>query len=209
MQKAIWALTVSLLVSFYSPSMVQSDNDDTDTDVQENQNTVEEYHPITSIDAQMIGKPNSRALASSAEYCVHTQQYDRAIKLSQLALDENNDDNEIHQVYAEALEGKLVAQTDRDPVLFNQCVKEWLIVLRQEYGDEKLTYHGLGIPGLGKFYEDDDRVIPARSHLMKLVGFTPKVWETDDKYLKRASAAGNSKVYGKLMQPEKQNARSD
>ena len=105
-------------------------------------------------------------------------------------------------MYAEALEGKLKEQTDRDPALFSKCVKEWLIVLRQECGDEKLTYHGLGIPIMGKFYEDDERVIPARQHLMKLTGTMPKVWETDTKYLKRVTA-GTHKLSGKVINNNK------
>lgn len=158
---------------------------------------------VTSIDAITSGKPNGRALATAAEYYLNNEQYDKAIKISRMALDKDYDDNEIHQVYAEALEGKLKEQVDRDPVLFNQCVKEWLIILRQEVGDEKgMTAHGIGIPILGKFFEDDDRVIPARQHLLKLTGTTPRAWETDSKYLKRVTTPGTNKLYGKVVPRE-------
>jgi tetratricopeptide (TPR) repeat protein len=157
---------------------------------------------VTSVDALRIGHVNSRSLSRAAEYCMQNEQYDKAIKLSRMALDRDSDDNETHQVYAEALEGKLKKQTERDPSLFNECVKEWLVVLRQEAGDEKLTYHGIGIPILGQAYQDEDRVIPARKHLMKLTGHAPKVWETDDKFLKKVLLPTKDEVYGNVMRRE-------
>jgi tetratricopeptide (TPR) repeat protein len=158
---------------------------------------------VTSIEAFQIGPQTANSLSRGAEYCVHNEQYDKAIKLSKMAIDKNLDDNEIHQIYAQALEGKLSEQVERDPSIFNECVKQWLIVLRQEYGDEKLSYHGLSIPGMGKFYEDEDRVIEARKHLVKLTGGAPKVWETDAKWLKKVLVPSNTSVYGKVMPGEK------
>jgi len=156
---------------------------------------------VTSIEAFQIGPQTANSLSRGAEYCVHNEQYDKAIQLSKLAIDKNLDDNEIHQIYAQALEGKLSEQVnrDKDPSIYNECVKQWLIVLRQEYGDEKLSYHGLSIPGMGKFYEDEERVIEARKHLVKLTGCAPKVWETDAKWLKKVLAPSNTSVYGKVM----------
>lgn len=204
MQKQIIISVILISLCSYCPVNVQADNQEP-----EEQNSTNYPAGVTSIDAIMSGKPNGRALASAAEYCVQSEQYDKAIKLSRLALDKNYDDNEIHQVYAEALEGKLKEQVDRDPTLFNQCIKEWLIVLRQETGDEKgLTVHGIGIPIMGKFYEDDERVIPARQHLMKLTGSAPKFWETDNKYLKRITTSGANKVYGKVVPHDSQTDQS-
>lgn len=162
-----------------------------------------EYHPITSVDALTLGKGRANALTRAAEYCVEHEQYDKAIKLSRMALDKNDDNNETHQVYAEALEGKLRGQVERDPMVFNQCVKEWLIVLRQEAGDEKLANsHGLSIPGMGHLYQDEDSVIPARRHLMKLTGRTPKIWETDGKYLQKVLKPTTETVTGKVVPAE-------
>jgi len=52
---------------------------------------------------------------------------------------------------------------------------------------------------------DDERVIPARQHLVKLTGSAPKFWETDSKYLKRVTTAEENKVYGKVV-PDKAKA---
>lgn len=161
------------------------------------------YRPVTSIEAMTRGSRSAQAFARAAEYCLQNEQYDQAIKLSRMALDRNDDDNEIHQVYAEALEGKLKGQVERDPTLFNQCVTEWLIVLRQQKGDEKLANsRGLGIPGLGRLYEDEDRVIPARIHLLKLTGRIPKVWETNTKYLQKVLMPTTETVTGKVLKQD-------
>ena len=158
------------------------------------------YRPVTSIEAMTRGSRSAQAFARAAEYCLHNEQYDQAIKLSKMALDRNDDDNEIHQVYAEALEGKLRGQVERDPMIFNQCVTEWLIVLRQQKGDEKLANsHGIGIPGLGRLYEDEDRVIPARMHLLKLTGRIPKVLESNTKYLQKVLMPTTETVTGKVL----------
>jgi tetratricopeptide (TPR) repeat protein len=195
MQKQIIISTILVFLCSSLAAIAQADNEES-----EEESSARNPGEVTSIDVINSGKSNGRALASAAEYCVQIEQYDKAIKLSRQALDKNYDDNEIHQVYAEALEGKLKEQANRDPALFNQCVQEWLIVLRQETGDEKgLTAHGIGIPMMGKLYEDDDRVIPARQHLLKLTGTTPKFWETDNKYLKRITTSGANKVYGKVV----------
>ena len=209
MPKQIIISVILIILCLLAPNMVQAaqrelgEENTTATDRNPvdppEQNTAEEPGVVTSIDAMLMGKAGERSLATAAAYCVESEQYDKAIKLSRRALDKNDDDNEIHQVYAEALEGKLTGQVEKDPALFNQCIQEWLIVLRQERGDEKLSYHGLSIPGMGKFYEDEDRVIPARKHLMKLAGSTPKVWETDAKYLRRVTAPGANNLYGKVI----------
>ncbi len=195
MQKQYIIYTILASLCWFFPIMAQADSEEA-----EEQMSAKDPASVTSIDTITAGKHNGRALATAAEYYLNNEQYDKAIKLSRMALDKNYDDNEIHQVYAEALEGKLKEQEERDPALFSQCIKEWLIILRQEVGDEKgMTAHGIGIPILGKFYEDDERVIPARQHLIKLTGTTPKVWETDNRYLKRVTTPGAAKVYGKVV----------
>src|SRR5579872_4494398 len=94
--------------------------------------TADYPRPVISVEALETGETTANSLSREAEYCVHNEQFDQAIKLSRMALAKNSDDNEIHQIYALALEGKLSGQTNRDPSLYKQCVKEWLIVFRQE-----------------------------------------------------------------------------
>jgi hypothetical protein len=180
--------------SLCAPGVVQAENEGT-------YEVPSSEYPgaINSIDGLNRGKGSFHSIARQAEYCVQNEQFDKAIKLSRMAIDRNDDDNEVHQVYAEALEGKLGTQTERDPMIFNQCVKEWLIVLRQEVGDEKLTCHGIGLPGLGHLYADDERVIPARKHLLRLTGRVPKAWETDDKYLKKVLMPFTPNVRGSVV----------
>jgi len=155
---------------------------------------------ISSVDAMQLGEVTAPSLRNSADYCLKMGQYDKAIKLARLALEKNFDDNDIHLIYAEALEKKYNKQVEKDPALFNKCVREWLIVLRQEHGDERgLSYKGVTIPLLGKFYEDEDRVIPAKSHIMSLTGFLPKAWETDERFMKRVGKPVETDVSGKVM----------
>ncbi|MFX5680438.1 hypothetical protein ABTE28_20290, partial [Acinetobacter baumannii] len=84
-----------------------------------------------------------------------------------MACDKDLDNADTHLVYAEALEKKINKQTSKDNELFKKCVKEWLIVYRGEKGDERglSNSHGISIPMLGKFYEDEDRSIPAKQRL--------------------------------------------
>ncbi len=61
------------------------------------------------------------------------------------------------------LEAKLRSGEEKSPEAFKDCIKEWLLILRNEVGAEKgMTAHGIGIPGMGKFYEDEEHTIEAR-----------------------------------------------
>ncbi len=61
---------------------------------------------------------------------------------------------------------------------------------------------GLSIPLVQKFYEDDERGIPAKQHLLSLVGSVPKPWETDRKYLARATRAAEASVAGRIIKKD-------
>ncbi len=152
---------------------------------------------VESIDAYVDGKPTANALGLAAEYCIRNEKYDQAIKYCQKALDKDWDDADTHKAYAEALEMKYNKDPDQDPKVFNRCVKEWLIVLRNEAGEERgSSWHGLSI--MGNFYDDEERQIPARFHLIGLTGRIPKAWETDDKYCK-AVFKETTNVSGKIL----------
>jgi hypothetical protein len=161
---------------------------------------------VVSTDAFVSGQASAGALRHAAEISIQRGNYDKAIKFIRLSIQKQYDDNDSHRVYAEALEKKLSTQVDRDPELFNQCIKEWLLVLRQEVGDEKLSYHGLSIPGLGKFFEDEDFAIPAKQHIKTLTGMVPKVWETDNQFLKKVGKQDSSEVSGRLLKNSDENS---
>jgi tetratricopeptide (TPR) repeat protein len=188
MKKEMIVLVGAALVLIAFPVKALSDEDEADASAGE----------VSSIDAIANTASTSGAYARSAEYCMTHGHIDKAISLCQKALDKQ-DDPDLHQIYAEALERKLKSQVDKDPKLFRKCVSEWLIVLRQVGGDENLTWHGLGIPGVGKFYEDESRTIPAKQHITQLTGRLPKVWETNEKFLNKVTKESEAKVSGKLV----------
>jgi hypothetical protein len=140
----------------------------------------------------------SGASASGAEFCLEQGKVDEAIKLCQQAL-EQKDDPDLHQIYAKALQQKLESEDERDPTLFRKCIAQWLMVLRQTGGEESLTFHGIGIPGEGKFWEDEDRSMPAKQQILHLTGHLPKIWETNEKFLNRVSKESRNSVLGNLV----------
>jgi hypothetical protein len=141
-----------------------------------------------------------QSLLVEAQAAYREDDIDHTLKLVKRAINLDDNDIEAHALYADALEKKLKRQPEKDPEMFQTCIKEWLLVLRNEVGEEKgLTAHGLGIPGLGKFYEDEDHSIKAKQHLYKLVGSLPKIWETDNKYLKRVLTPAATSVSGRVI----------
>jgi hypothetical protein len=124
---------------------------------------------------------------SEAEMAVKDERYDRAIELARHALNNNDDDLDLHRIYAQALEGKLIEESEqrRDPTLYKECLEEWLVVMHAGAGEER----GLNVKGVGGvfdfIYKDDERYILARHQLQKLAGTLPRPWETDKGYLKR------------------------
>ncbi len=160
---------------------------------------------VTSVDAMQLGQVTGSSLALSAEHCLRKGQLDKAIKLCQLAIDKDLDNIDTHLTYAEALEKKISKQQTKDNELYKKCIKEWLIVYRGECGDEKglSNSKGLSIPVLNKFYEDEDRTIPARQRLMALTGHLPKPWETDQRFINRVCKPAAAEVSGKVLKDDK------
>ncbi len=153
---------------------------------------------VTSMEAYSeTGKQTAVSLGLAAEYALNEGQIDKAIKWCKLGLERDYNDLDIHMTYAKALQEKLKTKKERDLDMYNECIKEWLIVYRTEVGDEKgISFHG--ISPLGHYYEDEERSIPARSHLVALTGRAPKPWETDAKYLKWVNRPSTA-VSGKLL----------
>jgi len=158
-----------------------------------------EYHPVTSQDAfNNSTHASAEALSMASETELKSGHYDKAIALCRKSINRDNDDLDTHLNLAQALEAKIKAQDERDPELFKECVKEWLIVLRNTVGFEKeMGWHGLSI--MGARYEDEFHGGVARTHLKQLVGSVPKGYETDTKYLKRVLNPANTTVNGKVV----------
>ncbi len=160
-----------------------------------------EHRPLTSIQAWTeLPKGNASSMMMSAEYSTRMGYTEQAIKQSRRALQRDPDDIDLHQQLAEALENKMKTQDERDPYLYNECVKEWLMVLRNEVGDEAgLTWHGIGLPKMQTLYQDSARGGVAKAHLIELTGSMPKAWETNAKYLKRIAKDADATVNGKII----------
>lgn len=146
---------------------------------------------------------NNRQITLVAQQAIRRGDYERAIKLLTRAIELNYDDMDSHLHLAEALQDKLEAQDERDPYVFEKCLKEWLIVYRGEVGDEKgLTYRGLGF--MTDLYADEDRGRMAKKQLIKLTGHAPKMWETDNKYITRMMRKDSQNVSGKVVHDNQQ-----
>lgn len=164
-------------------------------------------HPgyITSDQLLNFDHTSGDSVLFQAEIAKRHGDLEKAITLARRSLDMAPGNMDAHCFYADVLESKLRKQTERDPEMFETCVKEWLIVLRNKVGDEAgMNAHGIGVPFIGTFYEDEDHTIKARQHLVKLTGAAPKGWETDNKYLKRVLTADRETVSGRIVKPKKQ-----
>ena len=169
------------------------------------------FGTVRSMDAMNSGgHPTAQSLALAAEMENRYGHTDKAVWLCQKALELDPEDIDIHKMYAESLEKKLRRQTQKDPDLFTSAVREWLIVMRGERGDEKglSDEKGAAIPGLVHAYADEDRGIPARQHLIGLVGYPPRAWERDQAYLKRVSKAAEAIVNGRILKKNSTNSIS-
>jgi hypothetical protein len=128
---------------------------------------------------------SGKALAMSADYLEGNNKFDLAISLAKQAVERDPDNMDLHVTYAESMESKLEAQKTKDMKLYQQCVKEWVTILRNEVGEEKgVTFHGVSV--FGKLSEDDGRGRLARHYLFLLVGVLPKTLETDEAYIRKA-----------------------
>ncbi len=148
-----------------------------------------------------MGHTEANSLSLQAEYATEQGQYDQAIKLCQKAIEKNDDDADIHFAYADALQHKLKHQKEKDPNLFIAAVREWLIVLRNEKGDERgiTNAAGLAIPGVQHLYRDEDRSMVAHQRIVSLVGYVPKARETDSMFLKRVAKQCEASVKGTVL----------
>jgi hypothetical protein len=165
-----------------------------------------EAHPATSIEAYTNTDQTALGLMEAAQYATRERHFDQAIEFCKQALAKDSNDIDVHKEYAESLEAKINHVADCPDDLFNECIKQWLIVLRNEVGEERgMSIHGIN--PLGHLYEDEDRGIPAKMHLKALTGQAPRPWQTDAQYLKQVSRAQTS-VSGRIVGGSKKEADS-
>jgi tetratricopeptide (TPR) repeat protein len=153
---------------------------------------LQEYDEIVSPDMESAG-----SLANRARVSLKNGNYTRAVELARRSLQKDDDDPDTHAIYAESIEAKLEHQTEKDPSLYKTCVHEWLLVYRNEVGEEKgMTIKGLNV--MGTWWNDDYRGGLAKKHLKKLTGYVPKAWETDNRYMARILKPAETTVSGKV-----------
>ncbi|MBS1998053.1 MAG: hypothetical protein JSS86_17140 [Cyanobacteria bacterium SZAS LIN-2] len=153
---------------------------------------VHEYDDIVSPDME-----TARSVANRARVSLKNGNVSRALALAQRAMKMDDDDMDIHLIYAQALEAKVERQTERDPYLYKKCLSEWIKVYRNEVGMEKgMTFKGLNL--MGNMYNDDEFGNLAKKHLIKLTGYAPKLWETDNHFITRVTKEVETSVSGKI-----------
>lgn len=197
-------LATALFLASAAPSIAQQDPD----------GYKEERLPfgyVRSMDAYSSGfHPTASSILIQAEWENRYGHHDKAIHLCQKALTIDPEDMDVHKCYAESLEKKLKKQKgeEKDINLFLACVREWLIVLRGERGEEKgmTNSKGIGLPGMTHLYRDEDRAMPAREHIIALCGTSPKSNKSDQKFMmemaKRAEQMVTARIAKKKAEAE-------
>lgn len=198
----IFTASVILLCTSMSSSKAASQADESETQERLPEGT------IYSDQALNGHHKSAQSLLIAAQEAERHGRRERALALVRQAMELDYDDVDAHCFYATTLEEKLKQQDEKDPEAFRECIREWLMILRNEIGAEKgMTAHGISFPGVGSFYEDEDHTIEARRRLIKLAGSAPKGWETDKRYLKRVAPTSEETVSGKIVK-EKSKDRS-
>ena len=144
----------------------------------------EAYKPVSSNNIYQ-GKKNSHIYVMQSQLAMRSEKYDAALKLAKRAVDLDRDDIDARVAYGEALY-KIWQRDPSDKMVYNKCVKAWLIVHRNVLGHESGTaLKGISLPLGNKFFEDENHGILAKRRLKTLVGRLPKFWESNSKYLKK------------------------
>jgi hypothetical protein len=130
-------------------------------------------------------KNNSKIHYMQSEISLRNDDVNRAITMGRRAVRLDPEDIDARVALGEALYQKVKRQKKKpNPELYNECVKTWLMVLRNVVGDEsKMSYKGISLPLAQRFFEDEDRGILARERLTEVCGRVPKFYETNNKFL--------------------------
>lgn len=130
-------------------------------------------------------RDNAKIQYMQSEISLRNDDVNRAVSMGRRAVELDPNDIDARVALGEALYQKIKkAKKKTKPEVYNECVKTWLMVLRNIVGDEaNMGYKGISIPLVERFYEDEDRTILARSRLTAVCGRVPKFWETNKKFL--------------------------
>lgn len=157
---------------------------------------------VRSIEAMTnSGYATADSMELASEYAAMNHNTDQALSLARRAAKLDDDDLDVHKQLAKALQAKLKEQKDPDPKMFNECVHEWLIVLRGERGpDRGLTKKdGRGLAWINKLYEDEDYSMEAANQLKIMVGRVPKANESDVQFITKVGKPADLTVTGKIL----------
>jgi hypothetical protein len=112
-----------------------------------------------------LGLSSPNALRLEGEQSLRMGNLDRAITVLQRSVEMAPLDMDGRILYAEALEKKLMKQEEKDPVLYNFLIKQWLFVCKKS--------------------EFPDQVVQGMQHIQILTGTMPKRFEKVPKFLGR------------------------
>lgn len=124
---------------------------------------------------------------------------DYAIKQCRQAMARKTLEVDMHCLYAIALEMKL-RRSQYDPELFNECVREWAHVAKFRFTQKSNGWDNVGEGEA--FYENDERKKLANRHLVALVGRSPKFFESEDTFVRKAIQT-STQVAGKVRNSDK------
>jgi hypothetical protein len=123
-------------------------------------------HGVVSSDQFLeLGVSSANALRLEGEQALRMGMLDRAITVLQRSVEMAPLDMDGRILYSEALEKKLMKEKDKDPVLYNFTIKQWLFVFKRS--------------------EFPDQAFQAYQHISMLTGTAPKRWEKPEKFLAR------------------------
>lgn len=130
-------------------------------------------------------RDNAKMQYMQSEISLRNDDVNRAVLMARRAVELDPNDVDARVALGEALYQKIKKSKKKPSALiYNECVKTWLLVQRNIVGDEAgMNYKGIGIPLTERFYEDEDRTLLARSRLTEVCGRAPKFWETNKKFL--------------------------
>ncbi len=149
---------------------------------------------------EVIDPSKRRAISSTiaSEFALRADRVERAIQLARRSIKQFPDDMDAHKALAEALDRKLELQVEKDPTLFEECIKEWLVIMRNGVGFEKgINFRGIGI--FDHAYGDDEYYEVAKHRIKHLTGYIPKPWESNDRFLKKVLRPAKTELKGKIL----------
>ena len=112
-----------------------------------------------------MGVAGPNALRLEGEQAMRMGNLERAIVVLQRSVEMAPLDMDGRILYSEALEKKLLKQSEKDPKLYNFLVKQWLFVYKKS--------------------EFPDQAVQGFQHLVELTGTQPKRMESIPKFLNR------------------------